>query len=251
VNIAARLGKNAGGYFGEGIDIEAVLKRMDVALTKSGWTRDPGFLAYRRGPEAARQKVYISTGIHGDEPAGPLSVLQMAEENQWPKDLAIWLCPCLNPTGFPLNRRENAAGIDLNRDYRNATTEEIRAHVLWLGEQPNFDLTICLHEDWESAGFYLYEINLDGRRAFGERVIEAVSALCPIDRSSKIEDWEASGGIISPNVKPEERPQWAEALYLIVNKTRQGYTMEAPSDFPLTTRVAALVTAVRTILTGL
>ena len=251
MSIAARLGKNVGGYLGEGIDIEDVLLRIDKALRKSGWTRDPSFLAYRRGQGTGRKKVYISTGIHGDEPAGPLATLQMAEENQWPDDLALWLLPCLNRTGFPLKRRENAAGIDLNRDYRNPTTEEIRAHTAWLGAQPIFDLTMCLHEDWESAGFYLYELNPEGRRAFAESVIEAVSAICPIDRSPKIENWDASGGIIRPNVKPEERPQWAEALYLITHKTRQSYTMEAPSDFPLATRVAALVTAVRTVLAGL
>jgi hypothetical protein len=33
-------------------------------------------------------------------------------------------------------------------------------------------------------------------------------------------------------------------LYLISHKARQGYTLEAPSDFPLATRVNALVAAV-------
>ena len=30
----------------------------------------------------------------------------------------------------------------------------------WLARQPNFDLAVCVHEDWESVGFYLYELNL-------------------------------------------------------------------------------------------
>ena len=64
-----------------------------------------------------------------------------------PIDAALWLCPCLNPTGFPLNRRENAEGIDLNRDYRHLQSAEVRAHIDWLGRQPFFDLTLCLHED--------------------------------------------------------------------------------------------------------
>jgi hypothetical protein len=46
------------------------------------------------------------------------------------------------------------------------------------------------------------------------------------------------------------RPQWPEAFWLLTHKTRHSYTLEAPSDFPLETRVNALVTAVRVILEG-
>jgi murein tripeptide amidase MpaA len=159
LNAAVRLGKNVGGYFGERLDIEKVLREIDAALLAGGWKRDASFLAYRREVAEPRKKIYISTGIHGDEPAGPLAALQLAKENQWPADVSLWLCPCLNLTGFPLNRRENANGVDLNRDYRHLETEEIRAHTRWLAEQPNFDVTVCLHEDWESQGFYLYEVN--------------------------------------------------------------------------------------------
>src|SRR5581483_7877821 len=173
------------------------------------------------------------------EPAGPLAVRQLMLADQWPAHTAIWLCPCLNLTGFPLNRRENELGVDLNRDYRHLAAPETRVHTRWLAAQPAFDLTICLHEDWESQGFYLYEVNPDGKPSLAHQIIDAVEKVCPIDRSSTIENWPASGGVIRPAVKPEERPQWAEALYLITNKTRLSYTMEAPSDFPLDVRVNA------------
>ena len=58
----------------------------------------------------------------------------------WPDDAEIWLCPCLNPTGFPRNTRENAGGVDLNRDYKHRRSAEVRAHIAWLQRQPNFDL---------------------------------------------------------------------------------------------------------------
>jgi hypothetical protein len=46
-----------------------------------------------------------------------------------------------------------------------------------------------------------------------------------------------------------DRPQWPEAVYLVTqNKTRLSYTFEAPSDFPLPVRVAALGAAVRAAL---
>jgi len=250
-----RLDRNKGGYLGETIDIQQVLRDDLGAARQFGWQIEEipvsdtlDLLAFRRVVEAPRKKLYLSTGIHGDEPAGPLAVRQLLGENDWPEEADIWICPCLNPTGFPLNRRENADGVDLNRDYRHLRSAEIRAHVAWLNQQPNFDLTLCLHEDWESHGFYVYEVNPDHEPSLGEKMMQAVSKECPIDLSTVIEDRPAQGGIIRPDIDPAKRPQWPEAFYLVMNKTRHSYTLEAPSDFPLPTRVAALATAVRVVL---
>lgn len=250
-----RLGRNRGGYFGETIDLARVLGEDREAAARFGWEVEDlpvstvlSLLALRRRVRDPARKLYISTGIHGDEPAGPLAVRQLLQEDRWPGHADIWLCPCLNPSGFPLNRRENAEGIDLNRDYRDRQSAEIRAHVGWLETQPRFDLTLCLHEDWESHGFYVYEVNPDGERSLGERIISEVSRVCPIDPSPVIEDRPAQGGIIRPDLDSARRPLWPEAFYLVMNKTRHSYTLEAPSDFPLPVRVAALVNAVRAVL---
>jgi predicted deacylase len=243
-----RLGKNIGGYHGEKIDIDAVLQQIDAAAVAAKWTRAEDFPAWRRVPANERARIYVSSGMHGDEPAGPLAVLRLLHEDAWPADAALWLCPCLNPAGFRLHRRENAEGIDINRDYRRLQTAEARAHTDWLQRQPAFDVTLCLHEDWESNGFYLYELNPDNQPSFAEKIIGAVAEVCPIDTSPVIENWPANGGVLRPNLKPAERPQWAEAIYLISRKTRQSYTLEAPSDFPLAVRVDALTVGVRTVL---
>ena len=258
-----RLGKNRNGYQGEIIDIQQVLQDIEQVMLSKGWIRDhvalssetgshpTEFIAYRRSASRARRNLYLSTGIHGDEPAGPLALLQLLREDTWPSDAALWLCPCLNLTGFPLNRRENHDGIDLNRDYRHLHTAEVRAHVTWLEQQPQFDLTLCLHEDWEAQGFYVYELNPDKQSSFAEKIIERVAEVCPIDVSPQIDNWPANKGVIQPGVNPADRPQWAEAVYLISHKTRLSYTLESPSDFPLSTRVSALATAVRTVLGAL
>ena len=249
-----KLGKNHGAYHGESIDIAAVLQDVREAALSAGWMFESVPVAelelhtWRREAPGKRRRVYISAGIHGDEPAGPLAVRQLLQENAWPEDVEIWLCPCLNPTGFPLNRRENAAGIDLNRQYLHLEAPETRAHIEWLQRQPEFDFTLCLHEDWESHGFYLYELNPDNRPSHAEGIIRRVAGLCPIDLSAEIEGRPAQGGVIRPSIDPLSRPQWPEAFWLLSHKTRHSYTLEAPSDFPLETRVAALVTAVRTAL---
>jgi hypothetical protein len=248
-----KLGKNHGGYRGETIDIRAVLREVAAAAQQHGWAAETfhqtdGFKwpALHRPSRVTRHssRIYISAGIHGDEPAGPLAALRLIQENRWPKNAEIYLLPCLNPAGLALNQRENADGIDLNRDYRNPKAAEVRAHIAWLERQPKFDLYLCLHEDWESHGFYVYEQNPDHRPALAEKIIGAVGKVCPIDLSENIEGRAAKGGIVRPNISPHERPDWPEAFYLISEKSRQGYTLEAPSDFPLATRVNALVAGV-------
>jgi protein MpaA len=250
-----RFGKNVGGYRGECIDIQQVLDDVKAAATQHGWTRDSfvtaageELIAYRRSAPAPRRRLYLSTGIHGDEPAGPLAVLELIRENNWPSHVDVWLCPCLNLTGFPLNTRENALGIDLNRDYRHQQAPEVRAHTAWLQQQPDFDLAVCLHEDWEANGFYLYELNPDNRPSLAEKIISAVRAVSPIEHADKVDGWDISEGIIRPKIAPKDRPQWPESMFLLTTKTRQTYTLESPSDFPITVRVQGHMTAVRTIL---
>jgi murein peptide amidase A len=252
-----RLGKNHGGYHGETIDIRAVLRDIEIAALHHGWTSESfgkqgefNLLALHRAcrDEAKRRRIYLSSGIHGDEPAGPLAALRLLQENHWLENAELWFCPCLNPAGFALNRRENADEKDLNRDYRHLETTEVRAHIAWLERQPEFDLCLCLHEDWESHGFYVYELNPEKRLSLAEAMMARIVEVCPIDPSEIIEGREAKGGIIRPDLDPRTRPQWAEAFYLMVNKTRLGYTLEAPSDFPLPTRVNALVTGVNAAL---
>jgi murein peptide amidase A len=255
-----RLGDNNKGYRGETIDISAVLRDCVAAAQPHGWTVEELHPAPKRilgftrpaphlaSPIGERPRVYLSTGVHGDEPAGPLVVRQLLQENVWPSGLDLWLCPCLNPTGFERNRRENREGIDLNRQYHAPEAQETMAHIAWLRRQLAFDLCLCLHEDWEARGFYLYELNPDNQLSLAEPIIARVRQLCPIDPSDIIEGRPARNGIIRPSVDPRTRPQWPEAFFLLMHKTRLSYTLEAPSNFPLALRVAALVAAVTTAL---
>src|SRR5262249_36383511 len=141
------------------IDIHAVLRDIEDAAKQHGWTSEIfhtaekfNWIALHRSPISIRSlqsplRIYISTGIHGDEPAGPLAALKLIQENRWPANAEIFLLPCLNPIGFTRNTRENSEGIDLNRDYRHSKAPETLAHITWLKRQPKFDLYLCLHED--------------------------------------------------------------------------------------------------------
>jgi protein MpaA len=250
-----KLGTNHGGYRGERLDLPALLEAIERAAQLHGWERqcfgrqgEFDLVAWHRpGPPGARH-IYVSSGIHGDEPAGPLAVARLLAENLWPQNTVLWVVPCLNPGGFLANTRENPDGLDLNRDYRTPRSAEVRAHIAWLEELPAFEVALCLHEDWESHGFYLYEINPDQRPSRAGETLAAAAQFCPVDVNDVIEGWPAKDGIIRPQVLPRKRPDWPEALYFITAKTRLCYTLEAPSDFPLTARVAALTAATRAAL---
>ena len=254
-----RLGKNHGGYHGETIDIRGVLREIETAAQNRDWALevfhaadDFNWLALRCASSLrtapSTRRVYISAGIHGDEPAGPLAVLQLLRDNSWPPHCEVVICPCLNPVGFARNTRENGQRIDLNRDYLHLRSSEVRAHTVWLERQPRFDMSLCLHEDWESHGFYLYELNPDAKPSLAEAIVTAVKEVCPVDPSEVIEGRPAQGGIIRPDVDPHSRPAWPEAFWLLQHKTRLSYTLEAPSDYPLEVRVKALIAAVKITL---
>ncbi len=111
-----------------------------------------------------RPRIYLSAGIHGDEPRPPLALLSLIESGRLRRAGPSGSCARSSiPTASRAASGRSAAGIDLNRDYRHLESPEVRAHVGWLRSQPNFDLAVCVHEDWESTGFYLYELNPDKR----------------------------------------------------------------------------------------
>lgn len=253
-----RLGKNTGSYQGETVDIGKLLRDVEEVASKTGWESHPlevstelRLPAFQKLARTPRKRLYISSGMHGDEPAGPLSVLRLLEENDWPGDVSVFLIPCFNPGGFLKNTRENEDGIDLNRDYRARETALVRAHAAWMEQCPRFDVSLCLHEDWEAHGFYLYELNPDLLPSFAETIIRKVRTVCPIDDSATIDGRDAQNGIICANRYLIERPDWPEAFYLIHHKTRMSYTLEGPSDFPLLTRVNALAAGVRAVVESL
>lgn len=210
--------------------------------------------AWQRGvfasPENARH-IYLSAGIHGDEPAGPLALLELMRCGFFSElpDVSWSVCPALNPSGLAAGSRENDAGLDLNRDYLTRTSEEVAAHIAWLSRFPGPpDLFLSLHEDWESSGFYFYEIN-DGddvpHRA--GKILAAAEPWFPPELASLIDGHatRAPGWIFHPPTA-DEPELWPEAIYISSLGCPLSFTFETPSRSPLERRIAAHVAAVRT-----
>jgi murein peptide amidase A len=229
--------------------VEAAARNARFRVERFGEVADYPLFALTQRTVGPRPRIYLSAGIHGDEPAGPLTLLSLLESGVFDSRAVWFLCPMLNPVGFARRTRENAEGVDLNRDYKSLKSAEIQAHARWLKRQPNFDLVLCVHEDWESKGYYLYELNPAERPTLADPMIEAVRKVCPIETATVIDGREiAEPGIIRPISDPLLRELWPESIYLRAHHTQLSYTLESPSAFALEQRIAAHSAAIETAI---
>jgi len=207
--------------------------------------------------EAAPPRLYLSAGIHGDEISGPLALLEMIRQPAFFAGFDLMMFPILNPNGLARGLRMNWDEIDLNRDYRGLKSREIASHVETLLTLGRFDAAMMLHEDYEGIGAYIYELNDTLDPTLGAKIIAAMGRHVPIDMRPEIEEATALGGVISrrdliAKLGPiEDRPEWAEAIYLLVNHTDVSYTTETPKPFPIEARVRAQIAAVETVMSAL
>jgi protein MpaA len=68
------------------------------------------------GPDSAPRKVLLVGCIHGDECAG-LRILSAVAARRPPVGVQLWLVGELNPDGTAAGTRQNARGVDLNRNF--------------------------------------------------------------------------------------------------------------------------------------
>lgn len=239
------------------VNVDQFLIDLPVAARHSGFDTVafgqigdyPLFALIRKGTpstlDAEKRTIYLSAGIHGDEPAGPLALLELLQADALPRQHNYYLCPMLNPTGLVSGTRESAAGIDLNRDYRDFQSLEIQSHHAWVQSHiDSIDLALHLHEDWEATGFYLYELNLDDQPSLTPQILAAAKRHLPIETTTRIDGHRAKAGVIRPTTLPKIREGLPEALYFHNHFGGINYTLEAPSADPLEARVKALKAAV-------
>ena len=73
-------------------------------------------VAWRFGPANAGRRVLVIGVIHGNETAG-LAIVAALRHAPVPAGAALWLVPELNPDGAAAGTRQNAHGVDLNRNF--------------------------------------------------------------------------------------------------------------------------------------
>ena len=73
-------------------------------------------VAWTFGSDRARRKVLVVGCIHGDECAG-LAIVSALRHARVPNGVQLWVVPEMNPDGTAADTRQNAHGVDLNRNF--------------------------------------------------------------------------------------------------------------------------------------
>ncbi|MAF09127.1 hypothetical protein CMK11_01650 [Candidatus Poribacteria bacterium] len=229
--------------------------RLHAACASRGVSRTAGFVDGRPvfhvsiHPDAAGPPALLIAGTHGDEPAGVEAALQFIERasDAYPRVLFEAL-PCTNPHGYVHATRENAAGIDLNWVYDREDLPEIRAlRDVVAGRR--FRFVVDMHEDWESPGYYAYELRR-GAPYIGGELSERVSCVCPINHDPVIEGDRAVAGVIHPEPYAERREHRGHGVPVALYEeyTDHLLTSESPTSLPLQTRVDAHLAALTAVI---
>jgi len=240
------------------MDLGAFLNEWQKLASEHGFETEslagidgfPLLASSKKGAEEAKKATfYLSGGIHGDEPAGPQALLELLKEGCFDDRFHWLICPVLNPAGMARGTRENEEGVDLNRDYCLQETKEVRAHIAWLERQDVPEVFLSLHEDWESRGFYFYEINLTGKGEWYRKMIEAASPYFGPELEEVIDEHEVTApGWIFHSEHPDLPEGWPEAIYMAKRGCPLSLTFETPSSAALATRVSCQRKLVREVV---
>ncbi len=191
------------------------LKRLDVPVEMLGTVHAkeninwPLYQIHLVSSARTPQRVLITGGMHGDEPAGVEAVLQFLERDNTTrlKNFSFLVIPCINPYGYVHNTRETLDDIDINRAFETDDVAEVAIVKKALG-QTQFSLAIDFHEDYDATGFYLYEGKRD-EKYIGPRLATAAKAIGPLD----------------PDDPGEDAPDLAEGVYKVATSWgTQGLT---------------------------
>ncbi|KKP69760.1 hypothetical protein A2X44_04785 [candidate division CPR3 bacterium GWF2_35_18] len=146
----------------------------------------------------ARKTICFSSGIHGHEKSGPLTILQFINNlNRYdlPLYLKIIIFPVANPYGFNTNSRYNYQKKDLNRCFCNPQkllTEN--KYLLKSLYNEKIFFFHALHDDCDEKYFYLYAYNKNNEAIY-RKIVNKVSQFFPIRHMKKMYGKVASQGI--------------------------------------------------------
>jgi hypothetical protein len=193
--------------------------------------------------------VYLSAGVHGDEPAGPWALLSWAWNHQdLLRERPFLIAPCLNPDGLQLNTRVDEKGRDLNRLFHTQRIPWLKQWHSWMCGK-SLQLCICLHEDYDARGCYVYATG--SKRRLIKELMAQVHEVLPVDPRKQIEGRPAMDGIIYMK-QPTVDIQGPEALVLM-QRYHCAVTLnfETPSEFDLDQRMEAQLCFIQASLCSL
>lgn len=229
-------------------DAQHLIERWSVLAKQTGCVLDtlcladdlPVIVLESAAAQQGQEAIYLSAGVHGDEAGAAWGLLSWAEKHaQDLREGSYLIAPCINPAGLVLNTRADHRGIDLNRQFHDASDLICGAWQRWItGRAMRFGL--CLHEDYDGQGIYLYELN-HASTTVGHDIIKQCASVIQADPRADIDGQPAENGVLRRKELPTHLPGMPEAVELHLRNCPLTITFETPSEFDLDTRVRAQV----------
>jgi hypothetical protein len=234
----------------------AIEPRANLAVSE--WSPqldlDSKILKIELTPRARRStvrplRVLITGGVHGNEPIGVITALDIAQAFLRTPDLAgraveLTVLPALNFEGLSTNRRRLSNGSDLNRQFDSTLTrkEKVARIESAIGPAP-FDLALDLHGSNERHQFFVIKQGPDTGLAG-----DAIQVLEPSLRLLS-DEGKTTGGVGVHGVRGYESNRYqleAPGISTSVNRgtlksfmsergTPYSYTLEYPGQLSLET----------------
>ena len=237
-----------------------VIRRIEAALSQSerlsiwrrGRTQDYELYCLRYTPSIPNAPlIYLSAGIHGDEPASVACALHVIDQLVDGDSLFAqyeWVVsPCDNPFGYEHHLRENEAGVDLNQTFDRPEQFAQTAFITASLKGVHVHTAIDVHEDCDSNGFYLWERRASSRAPIGHQIVQRVETICPINRATEIEGHKSNDGVITL-IDTVGSKGWTRGRYLAEHITGCCLVLETPTHLDLETRVKVHFEVIRTVL---
>ncbi len=139
-----------------------LIHKYSGQIEKQGWKHekiggDDAVLDLFFTPEKKSVKMLITGGIHGDEPAGVISLFRFLSQNSTDAlNIQLFVLPCINRWGFDNGKRRCELNTDLNRSFIGKGPLVLDAYREWLGDR-KFHYYLDCHEDFRFGKNYLFD----------------------------------------------------------------------------------------------
>lgn len=157
-------------------ELRALADRFDVherlRVSYRGTSR-PVLEVRSRNLAAARKRLLVLSGVHGNEQAGIVCVPEILSrfDAEAPEGVGLVVLAPVNPIGAAELSRFNAEGYDINRDFVRFSTPEARL-VRETLETVRPDFVLSLHEGPQDATFMFANQHVSG--ALATRLLAAL-----------------------------------------------------------------------------
>lgn len=190
--------------------------------------------------------VCLSTGIHGNEKAGPHAILKFLQMGNFP-DLRLLIYPMSNPYGYINNTRFTINNFDLNRGF-NGGPEAVENEILKTAlSNQKINYFYSLHEDDGSDGVYLYYSDLENEKLY-RKLLSVAENYFPITKKDIIYDDKCENGLIPHDNINKKAKNIRTLEYDMYTKGMHYLCFETPGALEFQKRVNCQLAVLRSVL---